>query len=238
MSRPKRVWILYVPGAGACLSRTHLRIARACVRSLTRGGGLTRFGFCTRADRPQGPSPSRSLRFLLNTSEDLSDDSPDFGKPTVRSSKIGVRARARRRLRFASAPRTRSPSRPSSVYTRAQWWTYWTMCEPTAAPRGAAIQPGRSKITYSMATANRSLPRYKPEPRVHRTIPGMPSPSSSKTMAALVPKRRTSEKFLVGKCAAGVPLESLCPDCAPLAAAPPLKVVPSGTGASIQARVP
>jgi hypothetical protein len=36
-----------VPGAGSCLSRTHLRIARAGVRSITGGGRLIRFGLCT-----------------------------------------------------------------------------------------------------------------------------------------------------------------------------------------------
>jgi hypothetical protein len=36
-----------VPGAGHYLSRTHLRIARAGVRSITGGGRLIRFGLCT-----------------------------------------------------------------------------------------------------------------------------------------------------------------------------------------------
>jgi hypothetical protein len=51
MSRPKRVWILYVPGAGHCLSRKHFRIARAGVRSITGGGRLIRFWF---VHRPTG----------------------------------------------------------------------------------------------------------------------------------------------------------------------------------------
>jgi len=79
MSRPTGVWILYVPGPGHCLSRTHLRIARAGVRSITGGGRLIRFRLCT--GRPAMARNPLGLSDFSSTPQRASPIAPDRGEP-------------------------------------------------------------------------------------------------------------------------------------------------------------
>jgi hypothetical protein len=76
-----------VPGVGHCLSTTHLRIARAGVRSITGGGRLIRF-----VHRPTGYGPSTPLG-LTDFSSTPQRASPIAPRPygtTFRSFETGV----------------------------------------------------------------------------------------------------------------------------------------------------